>query len=69
MALWAGHDCEDWDLYLTVVADQATGEYALNATGADLSFRRGCFEIQGLDDVSACEFYLPHGGSNFGILF
>ena len=21
MAIWASHDCEDWDLYLTIVVD------------------------------------------------
>ena len=24
MALWAAHDCKDWDLYLTVVVDEDT---------------------------------------------
>jgi hypothetical protein len=29
--------------------------------------RRGCYRP--LDGAIACEFYLPHDGENFGILF
>jgi hypothetical protein len=69
MALWAAHDCADWDLYLTVVADGKTGDNALAYTGAEPSERRGCYETVWFEDVGACEFYLPHGGDNFGMLF
>jgi len=69
MALWAAHDCEDWDLYLTLVMERDDTEYALSYTGAEPSWRRGCYETMWFDDVDACEFYLPHGGDNFGILF
>ena len=69
MALWAAHDCEDWDLYLTVVVDETTSNNALAYVGAEPSYRRGCYETYWFDDVSACEFHLPHGGDNFGILF
>lgn len=69
MALWAAHDCNDWDLYVTVVADSETAEYVLDYTGAEPSVRRGCYEVLLFDEVGACEFFLPHGGPNFGILF
>ena len=69
MALWAAQDCEDWDLYLTVVVDRDTSEKALTYAGAEPSTRRGCYEAVWFEDVDACEFYLPHGGSNFGMLF
>ena len=68
MALWAGQDCKDWDLYLTIVGDQETGNLAVHYTGAEPSLRRGCYDVYDLD-VGACEFYLPHAGDNFGILF
>lgn len=69
MALWAAHDCTDWDLYLTVVADDDTSDFAIHYTGAEPSLRRGCYDTVWFDDVGACEFYLPHGGDNFAILF
>ena len=68
MALWAANTCSDWDLYLTIVADDDTGKHALAYAGADLSERRGCYETM-QEDVGACEFYMPHGGDNFGVLF
>ena len=69
MALWAAHDCNDWDLYVTVVAERSTAEMAIAVYGAEPSARRGCYETMWFDDVDACEFYLPHGGPNFGVLF
>ena len=68
MALWAANTCSDWDLYLTIVADDDTGKHALAYAGAELSKRRGCYETM-QEDVGACEFYMPHGGDNFGVLF
>ena len=44
MAIWAAHDCSDWDLYLTLVADSATGDNAIAYTGAEPSLRRGCYD-------------------------
>ena len=67
MALWAGHTCSDWDLYLTVIADEDTSKHAIMYTGAEPSNRRGCYDTF-YEDVGACEFYMPHGGDNFGIL-
>lgn len=69
MAVFAAQNCEDWDLYFTVVADSATADYAIHYTGAEPSVRRGCYESEWFDEVGACEFYLPHGGDNFGMLF
>lgn len=69
MALWAAHDCTDWDLYLTVVVEEETSDLALAYTGAEPSTRRGCYETYWFEGVYACEFYLPHGGDNFGLLF
>jgi len=69
MSLWAAHDCVDWDLYLTVVTDRQTSDSSLTYSGAEVSYRRGCYETYMFEDVDACEFYLPHGGENFGILF
>jgi len=69
MALWAAQDCSDWDLYLTLVVPKKVGEMALTYTGAEPSYRRGCYETVWFDDVDACEFHMPHGGPNFGVLF
>ena len=69
MALWASHNCADWDLYLTVVVDKQTSENALTYAGADPSYGHGCYETSISEDAIFCEFYLPHGGDNFGILF
>jgi len=69
MALWAAHDCDDWDLYLTIVADSDTSKAAIAYHGAAPSERRGCYETVWFDDVDACEFYIPHNGENFGVLF
>ena len=51
MALWAAHDCEDWDLYLTVVVDAQTSEKALAYAGAEPSARRGCYDSFWFEDV------------------
>ena len=67
MALWAAHDCSDWDLYLTFAFDGDTIKHTLTFTGAEPSDRRECGGVPG--GIGACEFYLPHGGDNFGILF
>ena len=69
MALWAAQDCADWDLYLTIVVDKKTSEMAMHATGADITYDHGCYETSISDEAIFCEFYLPHGGSPFGILF
>ena len=68
MAIFAAHDCSDWDLYLTLAGDEHTGDHALSYIGAEPSERRGCYDTW-QEDIGACEFYLPHGGNNFGILF
>ena len=69
MSLWANHDCSDWDLYLTLIADSDTFNMGLTFTGAETSLRRGCYDIYQLEKIGACEFYLPHGGDNFAVLF
>ena len=69
MALWAAHDCSDWDLYLTVVVDEESADLSVAWSGAEPSDRKGCYETSWFDDVYACEFYLPHGGDKFGLLF
>lgn len=68
-ALWVTHDCKVWDLYLTVIMSKQSADLAVTWSGAELSDRRGCFEIYNFVFNYACEFYLPHGGDNFGILF
>lgn len=68
MALWASHNCADWDLYLTIVGDEEMEAHALAEVGANLSLRRGCYNP--FEGVIACEFLIPHGAENkFGILF
>ena len=71
MALWAAQDCSDWDLYLTVVYEEETHDITVAYFGAEKSERRGCYWTwwQNRVDAMACEFVLPHGGDNFGILF
>lgn len=69
MAVWAGQDCSDWDLYFTVVMDSEAADYSIWWTGAEPSYRRGCYETYWFDEVYACEFYIPHGGDNFSLLF
>ena len=70
MAIFAAHDCSDWDLYLTLAFDGDSDARAFMYTGAEPSERRGCYQTawQGYDG-GACEFFLPHGGDNFGLLF
>ena len=43
MALWAAHDCKDWDLYLTVVFEPETLDLVVFYSG-ELSDRKGCYE-------------------------
>ena len=68
MAFWAAQNCNDWDLYLTVVSREEDFDKALAYAGAEPSLRRGCYEGI-MEGVNACEVYMPHGGSNFGLLF
>ena len=51
MALWAAHDCKDWDLYLTVVADEETAGLAITWEGAEESDRKGCYEADWIGDA------------------
>ena len=69
MAVWATQDCSDWDLYLTLVFEEDTLDMGLHYTGAEPSLRRGCYQTIWFDTAYACEFYLPHSGENFGLLF
>ena len=43
MALWAAQDCEDWDLYLTVVVDTESAQEVIAVTH-EVSERHGCYE-------------------------
>ena len=68
-ALWATHDYDQWDLFLTVVMGLQTTESVVATSGADLSDRKGCYEIGESEQVVACEFYMPNRDDKFGILF
>ena len=67
-ALWASHDCSDFDLILTVVLNKATQDDFLGFVGADLS-KKGCVDVYWFENTIACEFVLNSRGENFGILF
>ena len=67
-ALWANHDCKDFDLILTVTLDSETLNNLIGYTGADLT-EKGCIYTQWFDDIIACEFKLIANSDNFAILF
>ena len=69
MALWATHDCDHWDLFLTILFDQYSFRSLVTSTGADLSDRKGCYQIDESREIAACEFYMPNRDDKFGILF
>ena len=52
-----------------LLTSRCRSNLAVSYSGAELSDRKGCYETAQFEDVFACEFLLPHGGDNFGILF
>ena len=66
-ALWAEHDCDDYDLLLTVVLDARTVENFVGYVGADMS-QKGCVPVFWFEETVACEFDLK-AGNPFAILF
>ena len=68
-ALWAAQDCSNYDMIITVLFDDYTYVNARGYVGADLSKRR-CGRADYLGDgMNVCEFEMPAGSDNFGILF
>jgi len=66
-AFWAGHDCEDYTLLVTVVfSDEAIAQLK-GFYGADLS-STGCFTYS-FNDLLGCEFEIKEAGRGFGLLF
>ena len=69
MAVWAGHDCTHWDLYITLIFPREQTDKILTYAGAALSERRGCYSTMWTVEMDACEFYLSNENRDVGILF
>ena len=67
-ALWAAHDCDDYNLMLTVVIEKKAQANLITYVGAELS-DEGCSESAQFDNLIICQFQLLAGGDNFAMLF
>lgn len=69
MAVWAGHDCSNWDLYITMIFPREQTEKLITYVGTELSERRGCYTTTWIVEMDACEFYLPANNRDLTLLF
>ena len=68
-ALWANHDCSDYDLLLNIVMDAEAELNLLGYLGANLSAKECVTADYLAEGVTACQFELKAGGTNFAMLF
>lgn len=66
-ALWASHDCADYDLKLTVVLTKETQANNVGYYGAELD-AAGCQETIYFEGALACEFTVKYN-QKFAMLF
>ena len=69
MAVWAGHDCDHWDLFITLIMPRDQMQNILSVAGASLSERRGCYQTTWTIEMDACEFHLTSDQEDLGVLF
>lgn len=66
-ALWADHDCKDYNLLLTLVMDQEVVDKVLGWVGVKGS-KAKCSQAFIYDGALACEFTLKPSSHNFCVL-
>ena len=68
-ALWAAHDCKDFDLLLTVMLDAVSEANLVGFVGAELSAKECVLADYWGEGVYACEYEILARAEPLGILF
>ena len=67
-AFWAAHNCEDYNLMLSVVFTEEAIDKFVGFYGAGLS-SKGCTQTEAFADTVTCEFELDRANKGFSIMF
>ena len=70
-AIWANHDCLDWEVRLKMVMDQETSENVIATTGLKLLDGQECSRMESTNgrQYVSCNFLIEPRADNFSILF
>jgi len=68
-AIWANHDCANWEILLTFVMTREATSDVIAQAGVEYS-ELGCQRLEADDtELDQCQFRMKVNGDNFALLF